>query len=198
MQGERVIEGAHFVEQLERVREAARAAEGEDEVRVVDGSRGKAEAGHPDEDGVRGRREVEVGGVDVEEEGEGAPVGGDAIGEHVVEEGRGVGGAAGLGERRHGGGVGGGRGRARRGGVAHAAEHPQRRVAVAVAGEGIQEAVVVVEGVGRGGEGGGGGGGGLGAGKEVAERAHGPAHRGGQWRGGGGGGGGRPCAGRHE
>lgn len=110
---QRVIESAHFVEQLEGVVEAAGAAEGEDEIGVVDGGRREAEPGHPEEHGVRGGGKVEVGGVDVQEEGEGGAVGGDAVGEHVVEEGRGVSGAAGLGERRHGGGVGGGGGRAR-------------------------------------------------------------------------------------
>jgi hypothetical protein len=103
---ERVIEGAHFVEQLERVGKAVGAAEGEDEVGVVDWGWREAEAGHPEEDRVRGGGEVEVGGVDMEEEGE-----------------RGVGGAAGLGERGHGGGVGDDRGRAGGRGEAHAAEH---------------------------------------------------------------------------
>lgn len=43
----------------------------------------------------------------MEEAGEDGAVVVDAMGEHVIEEGRGVGGAAGLGERRHGGDVGG-------------------------------------------------------------------------------------------
>jgi hypothetical protein len=118
---ERVIEGAHFVEQLERVGKAVGAAEGEDEVGVVDWGWREAEAGHPEEDRVRGGGEVEVGGVDMEEEGE-----------------RGVGGAAGLGERGHGGGVGDDRGRRR-----------ARRGACGGAREGRKEAVVFVEGVRR-------------------------------------------------
>lgn len=144
-----VIEGAHFVEQLEGVGQAAGAAEGEDEVGVVDGGRREAQAGHPEEHRVRGGGEMEVRGVDVEEEREGGPVGGDAVGEHVVEEGRCVGGAPGLGECGHGGGVGDDGGRAGRGGEAHAAEDAERRVAVAVPRERVQEAVVVVEGVRR-------------------------------------------------
>lgn len=198
-----VIEGAHFVEQLEGVVEAAGAAEGEYEIGVVDGGRREAESGHPEENGVRGGGKVEVGGVDVEEEGEGGAVGGDAVGEHVVEEGRGVGGAAGLGERRHGRGVGGGGGRARGRREAHAAEHAERRVAVAVPRKRRQEAVVVVEGVRRRRRDGGGVWGRRGgvravrAGEETAELAHGRAHRGGH-RGGGGCGCGRPCAGGHR
>jgi hypothetical protein len=143
---------------------------------------------------VRGAGEVEVGGVDVEEEGEGGAVGSDSLGEHVVEEGRGVGGAAGLGERGHGGGVGDGDGRAGRRGEAHAAEHAKRPVGIAVLREGGEEAVVVVEGV-RWRIGGGGGGGGgvraVGTREEAAERAH----RGGQLSGAGCG---RPCAGGHR
>lgn len=196
-----VVEGAHFVEQPDGVREVAGATEGVDEVEVVDGGRREAEAGHPEEHGVRGVGEVEVGGVYVQEEGEGGAVGGDVVGEHVVEEGRGVGGAAGLGEGPHGGGVGDGCGCAGGRGEAHAAEHAERRVAVTILREHGQEAVVVVEGARRGGGGGGvrgrrgGGAWAVGAGEESAERAHGRAHHGVQRSGGGGG---RPCAGGHR
>ena len=77
----------------------------EDEVGVVDGAGADAEAGHPVQHGEAGGGEAEVGGVDVEEERVGAAVGRHAVREHVVEERRGVGGAAGLGERQGEGGV---------------------------------------------------------------------------------------------
>jgi hypothetical protein len=91
---------------------------------------------------------VGVGGVDVEE-GEDGPVGADAVGELVIKEGHGVGGALGLGERGHGGGVGDGGGRVGGGRETHAAEHAERRVSVAVPRERGQEVVLVVEGARR-------------------------------------------------